>query len=236
MARPFVFRTVIRNVPQWRSNYFAVYRNILEPYAPKWDYDTGERSRPPLWDISSGCILWLPPKSQIRPETLKGSGFEDASLDAFDRPILCVDVEIKSPTNGIIYFVKMGSFSESGGPSQYISLCDSRLSRWVHRPWAETVLPIVRLNSSHNYRRVLHLDKDSKRTENVRLPEESTVLAGYGIFALPFTEVRCYNNQSCFEVGYKSGKWRDGVSTINFASILEYCPLPYLLCNLHAHF
>jgi hypothetical protein len=236
MASKFFLRTVIRNVPQWRSNDFAPYRNILEPYHRTWDYFTGERSRPPLWDISSGCILWLPSKSKVRPETLKGSGFENENEDAFDRPILCVDVEIKSPTNGIIYFVKMGSFSETGGPAQYIQQVDSRVSQWVHRPWAETILPIVRRDSIHNYKRVLYLGEDSKRTENVRSTEESTVQAGCGIFAIPFTEVRCYNNQSGFDVGYKSGKWRDGVSKINFASILEYSPLPYLLCNLHVHF
>jgi hypothetical protein len=32
-----------------------------------------ERERPALWDISSGCILWLPSKERISPDALQRS-------------------------------------------------------------------------------------------------------------------------------------------------------------------
>jgi hypothetical protein len=116
----------------------------------------------------------------------------------------------------------MGSFSETGGPTGYFDRVDNRfVSQWVGRPWADTVLPIVRTNSCHNYKRALHLENDRDRTDNIRLVEDATVKAGYGIFAISFGELRCYTIGQGRQNFSRSGKWIDGVSIVKFALLVE---------------
>jgi hypothetical protein len=113
----------------------------------------------------------------------------------------------------------MGTFSEIGGPMNYFlnnyKASSGILSPFVHRPWADTVLPVVGLNSSHSYKKVLHLESDSNRPNNIRLPEDSTVQVGYGIYGISFTELRCYAayNKGLCE-GHRYGKYFDGVSVV----------------------
>jgi hypothetical protein len=127
LSRPKIH---ITNSSKRRTHSFSRYRNILEPHAPKWDYVEGERSRVPLWEIAPGCILWLPAKDQIQPETLVDSGMQHEPPDSFDRPVLCLDVDIKGPTSGLAYFAKMGAFSDIGGLAAVSNLfiCSTTLS------------------------------------------------------------------------------------------------------------
>jgi hypothetical protein len=85
----------------------------------------------------------------------------------------------------------MGSFSKSGGPESFLQREQPRnISPWVHLPWVDTALPVVRPNSRHNFERVLYLENELMRPDNVRLQERAAVPAGYGIFALSYTELR----------------------------------------------
>jgi hypothetical protein len=60
----------------------------------------GDRTRPALWDISHGCILWLPRKQSIylpKPQIDVPS--------TFDRPVLVLDLKVEDPENASITFL-----------------------------------------------------------------------------------------------------------------------------------
>jgi hypothetical protein len=219
----FVSRTALRMGPTWRTSFFAHYRDIFEPYATNLNYynNAQERARVPLWDIANGCILWLPTRSEIRNEALLDPTSKISSPEFFGRPVLVLEVDIQGPTNGIVYFAKMSSFSESGG-----------VQNWLHRkpadafnvilnqPLADGILPIAWGPSSplkHNQNHGLHLEDEENRGRNTRMPEGAYVCIKDGLYSVDANDLRCYNvmNDPLSE-GRKDGKWSDGVRMVVF--------------------
>jgi len=127
----------------------------------------------------------------------KDLGSKIPNLTHIDRPVLCVDVEIKGPASGLVCYANIGSFSKSGGPESFLQREQPRnISPWVHLSLVDTVLPVVRPNSRHNFERVLYLENELMSTDNVRLPERAAVPAEYGIFALSYIELRFFAKTS----------------------------------------
>jgi hypothetical protein len=101
--------------PLWRTRAWAPYGDIFKPYATELEHPTHkERTRELLWDIAPGCILWLSPRDQIRNEVLLDSKTRNQPPEAFDRPILVLEVDVGGPTSGSVYFVSMSTFSAAG--------------------------------------------------------------------------------------------------------------------------
>ena len=82
-----IWRAVLRNVPLWRIRRFARFREILEPHATTNCVAVrGQRARVEVWDISDGCILWLPPKTHIADDALL-AGLKSQRPELFDHRI-----------------------------------------------------------------------------------------------------------------------------------------------------
>lgn len=113
----------------------------------------------------------------------------------------------------------MGSFSEKNGPEAFLRSCrPDDISPWVNLPWVDTVLPIVRSDTCHNYPTALTLEHDTWRTNTSAMPKDAAVLAGYGIYAIDYKELRCYGIKVDNEA-QKVGKAADGVSRGDFFNV-----------------
>ena len=78
---------------------------------PRKDSRQDNRDRPALWDISSGCVLWLPAKDLISPDALAQSQrLLDGNPKMFDHPVLVWDVEVSGPEDAVVTFMFMRSF------------------------------------------------------------------------------------------------------------------------------
>jgi len=205
-------RTALRFAPAWRTSLFAPYRDIFEPYAPKLsDYVFHERARVPLWDIANGCILWLPERGQIRNEALLDSISRASPPEHFARPVLVVDVDIQGPTNGIVFYARLSTFSARGGLENYLRGNPSFYIRWLNLPVADTIFPISWQPCGDRYQNgnnILHLQDELYRTRNSQMEVGSCVSLKDGIFSVDANDIRMYQ---AYELnGYRNGKTLDG--------------------------
>jgi len=86
------------------------YAKIFSKYSRKLcgPQNTSMRKRPALWDICPGAILWLPPKSSITPSTLlRFPKLMDLNKNAFNHPVMVLDVSITGPEDAVVTFAPM---------------------------------------------------------------------------------------------------------------------------------
>ena len=151
--------------PSWQRDDNP-YREILRPYArAATTTSNGGRPWPELWDISNGCILWLPPRREIKQNILAGTKLSSKPPGFFDHPIVVLKVEVKNATTATILFAKMTTRVVNG------------------------ILPVFPADPDPKSGIQLRTESESW---NRGMKEGSYVSVGEGIFALDWTTFRCY--------------------------------------------
>ena len=161
--------------PAWQRD--SKYCKIFAPYSRAKEYTSG-RPLPELWDISNGCILWLPDRVEIEDKIIPGSRLAQETEGFFDHPIVVVEVKLLSPTAALLTFAQM------------TSLGNRTLREAKAAPYWQFYLPITPSapHPTHGIQLALENEKQKRgMTENsyIRLHEP---------FTLDFTAFRCYSS------------------------------------------
>jgi hypothetical protein len=122
-----------------------------------------------LWDISSGCILWLPPKTFISPDALqKSQDLLDSHPGMFDHPALVLDVKVSGPGDAVVSFLLMRS--KRPRRRQYLRIAHFSTDAPVHgsSSWVESSdRSSAGLSSSSNFSDAVSIEESGSRIKSV---------------------------------------------------------------------
>jgi hypothetical protein len=187
--------------------------------------------------------LWLPPKDQIRPASIEqGRGLLKKDIDAFDHPVLVLDVEVKSPTDGMVTFATITSFSDAGG-------IENKLLQWEtswnlrggtkgeSNPIQDWYLRITYNGDEHADENSLHLEEAFRSRKRAGLSEVSgrshvSYVNLRHVYTIDYSELKCYktlmdfrssdkynmNTSIAFESKYTNG-WYYRLSQSSFEKV-----------------
>lgn len=180
----------------WESN--DSFCRHFNPFITKLDAHPetiDERWRPALWDISEGCILYLPPKKDIQIALLRQTPIIWLPENAFNHPVLVLRVCRTGPESAMIWFGIM----QSSVPNKYQN------SNYYCR-----VFPKSRITNPGEKCEILRLEG------NEIYPSESYAKAGGDltrqIYCLPWEALRCYDKNN--GNGYKRRLDVDSFTTL----------------------
>ena len=159
--------------PSWKRN--PEFNTLLGPYSTAAVVGDGERSQPELWDISSGCILWLPPKADVGETADPNLAKRHPAF--FNHPILVISIEITNPRSAIVHFALMTSL----GKRSLGEIEPNRQDRY---------LPIYPTEPHPNSGILLRLEDQA--------PKRGMIGTSYlcirdGVFSVDFRALRCYS-------------------------------------------
>ncbi|KAM3089499.1 hypothetical protein ACMFMG_001087 [Clarireedia jacksonii] len=104
-----------RRVPRkllasWRNYGRNPYTRTFLPFTRRLEKtNEDKRPRPALWDISHGCILWLPMKDRVQMTKPPEDPFP-----IFDRPVVVLDLKIEDAENASIIFLYLWQHAATG--------------------------------------------------------------------------------------------------------------------------
>ncbi|OBT64318.1 hypothetical protein VE03_06803 [Pseudogymnoascus sp. 23342-1-I1] len=132
--------TVTREVHESDRERFAQqdsdYGPAFAPYTTKLlERNEGWKSRPALWDISPGCLLWLP---------LYYNNFGDTELlhpnpESLDHAIVVLSVNVSGPEDAIVTFMQLRTFKSLGPRTSLLKFWKRHLpiSRFPRESWKD---------------------------------------------------------------------------------------------------
>ena len=164
------------NTDTWRPSWerHPELSHLLRPYSTAAVASEGMRPQPELWDICTGCILWLPPKADVGEILDPRLSSRDPGF--FDHPILVLNIEITGPRDATVHFVTMTSLRKR-------SLED------MHPYHRDRYLPVYPANPHPNSGLLLRLENERPGRGMV---ENSYVSIDDGVFSLEYRALRCY--------------------------------------------
>ncbi|OBT83321.1 hypothetical protein VE02_08700 [Pseudogymnoascus sp. 03VT05] len=112
------------------------YGPAFAPYTTKLLKRTeGWESRPALWDISPGCLLWLPPYYK----NPNGTNLRHPHPDSLNRPIVVLSVDVSGPEDAIVTFMNIRSFKLVGAKTSLPNFWKKHLplSRLPRENWRD---------------------------------------------------------------------------------------------------
>lgn len=129
---PAVGKTGRKRLAQQAMDYgpsFAPYTTKLLKRTEGWE------GRPALWDISPGCLLWLPPNYK-NPEDTKLLHPHPNSLN---HPIVVLSVDVSGPEDAIVTFMNIRSFKSDGAKTSLLNFWKKYLplSRFPRESWRD---------------------------------------------------------------------------------------------------
>ncbi|CAF9915142.1 hypothetical protein IMSHALPRED_002357 [Imshaugia aleurites] len=147
---------------------------LLKPYSTAAVVPEGQRPYPELWDICNGCILWLPPKSDIGE--IPDPRLSSREPGFFDHPILILAIQPTSPRSATVHFAKMTSLR-------------NRPLEHTHRSGWDRYLPVFPTNPHPTSGSLLRLENEKA---NRGMVENSYVSVHEGVFSVDYRALRCY--------------------------------------------
>ena len=181
--------------PSWKRN--PEFSTLLEPYSTAAIVRNGGRSQPELWDISEGCILWLPPKADVGE--IADPNLAKRHPAFFNHPILVVSIEITNPRSATVHFTLMTSL----GKRSLEGIEPNRQDRY---------LPIYPTNPHPNSGILLRLENQAPKQGMI---ETSYVSIRDGVFSLDFRVLRCYS------AGQKANGYRHRLTQESFNQVMR---------------
>lgn len=189
--------------PSWEQH--PKLSHVLRPYSTAAAVSAGTRPQPELWDICNGCILWLPPKADIRE--ILNTSLSHCASDLFDHPILVLKIETTGPRDATVHFAIMTSLGKR-------PLEDKNP---IHQ---DRYLPIHPAKPHLNSGVLLRLENEKPKRGMV---DNSYVSIGK-VYSVGYRALRCYSagqkadgyrhrltkdsfDQVARELGYSSSAW-----------------------------
>lgn len=131
-ATPAVHETGRKRLAQQATDYgpaFAPYTTKLLKRTEGWE------GRPALWDISPGCLLWLPPNYK-NPEDTK---LRHPHPNSLNHPIVVLSVDVSGPEDAIVTFMNIRSFKSDGAKTTLLNFWKKYLplSRFPRESWRD---------------------------------------------------------------------------------------------------
>ncbi|OBT92631.1 hypothetical protein VE01_09813 [Pseudogymnoascus verrucosus] len=112
------------------------YGPTFAPYTTKLLKRTeGWEERPALWDISPGCLLWLPPYYKNPEDT----NLLHPHPNSVDHPIVVLSVDVSGPEDAIVTFMTIRSFKSFGAKTSLLNFWKKYLplSRFPRENWRD---------------------------------------------------------------------------------------------------
>ena len=176
------------------------YGKVFRAYSRAGEY-TGRRSLPELWDISNGCILWLPARADINDKIIENSILSSKGNGFFDHPVIVLKVMVASPTTAILTCAKMTSL----GKRTLHQAFPSNAHRWSQ------YLPIAPA-AAHPVNGIqLHLENEKPK----RGMPEISYISLKETFDIDFTALRCY------PINQKADGYRHRLNKNSFEQLLH---------------
>ncbi|KAL5344372.1 hypothetical protein ACLOAV_010632 [Pseudogymnoascus australis] len=113
-----------------------VYGPAFAPYTTKLLNPTeGWEKRPALWDISRGCLLWLPPNYKFSEDTR----LRHPHPMVLNHPIVVLSVDVSGPEDAIVTYMVIRSFKSLGAKTSTPSFWMRHLpiSRFRRESWKD---------------------------------------------------------------------------------------------------
>ena len=186
--------------PAWqRDDKFC---KIFAPYRRTEEYSSG-RPLPELWDISNGCILWLPARAEIEDKIIPDSKVDRMEDGFFDHPVVVLKVELLSPTAALLTFAPMTSFGNQ-------NLRQAKADRY----W-KYYLPISPSAPHPDNDILLFLENENEK----RGMTEKSYICLEETYTLEFTAFRCYAE------GQRADGYRQRLTKDSFDQLAQLLPI-----------
>ena len=193
--------------PSWQKD--GEFCEIFRRYRRESEDNDG-RPYPELWDISNGCILWLPVRDKkIEDKIVPGSKLDGQGPGFFDHPILVLRVDIRSVTLATITFAKMTSL----GNRSLQEAKPGQPNRW------KEYLPIEPAEAHPISGVLLHLEDLSPKRS---MTQNSYISLCEGAFSLDWRAFRCYSKQRAD--GYRQRLNQESFEQVIYAMGLQSSP------------
>lgn len=181
--------------PSWEQN--PQISHLLRPYSTAQVVYDGSRSRPELWDICNGCILWLPPKVDVGE--ILDPRLSSRDPGSFDHPILVLNIDITGPRDATVHFVRMTTLRK-------------RSLEHIHPSYRNQYLPVFPAAPHPISGLLLHLENEKPKRG---MMENSYVSLQEGEFSLDYKAVRCYS------AGQKADGYRHRLTKESFDQVMR---------------
>ncbi|KFY08630.1 hypothetical protein V492_06064 [Pseudogymnoascus sp. VKM F-4246] len=121
---------------QLRAQQESDYGPAFTPYTTKlFDETEAWKERPALWDISPGCLLWLPSDYKNPDDTQ----LLHPHPNSLNHPIVVLSVDVSGPEDAMVTFMPIRSFKSRGAKTSLLSFWKRYLpiSRFPRENWKD---------------------------------------------------------------------------------------------------